>query len=262
MRKPQIIVGILLIGTLLILGGCTSEQVSAPASAEIPETSLTASRLLTPHNGATDIQLSPTLLWQPVTNAGGYELWISLNYDFSDTVHNASCRLTAYQFSEELNPSTQYYWIVAAKMNPADPDTPVAWSEVWTFTTAPAPVPPEPREFSRTFNVPMTDVHIEYFDFGEGDRIAGKFTVAGQYTVNLWVIYEETLPEGGKVLSPSNCVLETKEALEKNFSFITPVSSRYAFFFGGFYADKADSGMPYRGLSQIVRLDITVYPYQ
>lgn len=141
MRRMLIILGTLLITVLLVLGGCTS----VPASTEVLEASLTATRLLTPHNGATDIQLSPTLLWQPVTNAGGYELWISLNYDFSDIVHSVSCRLTAYQPSEDLNPSTQYYWMVAAKMEPADPDSPVAYSEVWTFTTTPtsAQAPPQ-----------------------------------------------------------------------------------------------------------------------
>ena len=132
-------------------------------------------------------------------------------------------------------------------------------------TPAPAPAPtPEPqsREFTREFFVPMTGLRIECFEFGEGDKVEGKFTVDGQYTIDLSVIYAETLPEGGKAYSPSNCILETGEALQKSFSFVAPVSSEYAFFFAGFYADKVDSGKPYEGLHETVTLTlyITVQP--
>jgi len=107
---------------------------------------LTAPELVTPPNGATGIGLRPVLLWEPVPNAKGYEVTISLNYDFSEVVRDASTRLTAYQITEDLMPSTRYYWMVAAKMNPADPDTPIAWSPVWKFTTATAPAPAPPLE--------------------------------------------------------------------------------------------------------------------
>ena len=36
-------------------------------------------RLVTPHNGATGVELTASLIWQPVPNAGGYELVIGLN---------------------------------------------------------------------------------------------------------------------------------------------------------------------------------------
>ncbi len=94
--------------------------------------------LVSPHNRATGIDLTPVLLWKEVPNAKGYELNVSRNYDFTDIVHSVSCRLTAYRIVEGLMPSTQYYWIVAAKLNPGDPHTPIAWSPVWTFTTGTA----------------------------------------------------------------------------------------------------------------------------
>ena len=128
---------------------------------------------------------------------------------------------------------------------------------------APAPTPePQSREFTREFFVPMTGLHVECFDFSEGDRVEGEFTVDGQYTVDLSVIYAETLLEGGKAYSLSNCILETGEALQRSFSFVAPVSSEYAFFFAGFYADKVDDGKPYEGLHETVTLNlyITVNP--
>jgi len=128
-------------------------------------------------------------------------------------------------------------------------------------TSAPAPAPtPEPqsREFTREFFVPMTGLRIECFEFSEGDKVEGKFTVDGQYTVDLSVIYAETLPEEGKAYSLSNCVLKTGEALQRNFSFVAPVSSEYAFCFAGYYADKADSGESYEGLHETVTLDLYI----
>ena len=128
-----------------------------------------------------------------------------------------------------------------------------------TSTPAPAPTPePQSREFTREFFVPMTGLRIECFEFNEGDKVEGKFTVDGQYTVDLSVIYAETLPEEGKSYNPSNCILETGETLQSNFSFIAPVSGEYAFCFAGFYADKVDSGELYEGLHETVTLNLYI----
>lgn len=146
MRKAYII-GVLLIVVLLILGACTPapEPAPAPTPTPTPEDSLTAPKLLSPHNRATDIELRPRFLWEPVPDAMGYELIVSLSSDlFSDIVHNVSLELTAFQPSSDLTTLTQYYWMVVAKMDPADPDMPTACSEVWAFTTAEEPVPTPP----------------------------------------------------------------------------------------------------------------------
>ncbi len=139
------------------LGGCTTiNPPASPTTKSAPaETAVTAPELMSPHNRATNIELTPTLLWAEVPNAKGYELWLARDYELSDIIHSVSLGGTAYQVRDGLSPSTQYYWIVAAKLNPADPDTTIAWSPVWTFTTAPAltptstliPPPPEvPQE--------------------------------------------------------------------------------------------------------------------
>ncbi|TRZ50927.1 MAG: hypothetical protein D4S01_05830 [Dehalococcoidia bacterium] len=168
MRKIGI-VGILLITVLLVLGACTP----APEPAPTPEDSLTAPRLLSPHHEATDVQLSPTLLWELVPDAGGYELAISPNYDFSNILHKESTQLTAYRITEDLTPSTRYYWMVCAKLNPADPDTPTACSEVWTFTTAeqpapePEPTPPlEPPSSPEPIKITAAQLSTEYDEIG------------------------------------------------------------------------------------------------
>ena len=120
---------------IIALAGCSP----SPAPTPTPTPVLTTQKLLAPHNGATNSQLNLTFLWEAVPNAGGYELIIAHNYDFSDIYWDVSTKLTNYQFIEGLEPSSQYYWMVCAKLNPEDVNTPIAYSEVWTFTTAPAP---------------------------------------------------------------------------------------------------------------------------
>ncbi len=168
MRKAYII-GVLLITVLVVLGACTP----APEPAPTPEDSLTAPRLLSPHHEATDVQLSPTLLWELVPDASGYELAISPNYDLSNAIHDVSTQLTAYRITEDLTPSTRYYWMVCAKLNPADPDTPTACSEVWTFTTAeqpapePEPTPPlEPPTSPEPIKITAAQLSTEYDETG------------------------------------------------------------------------------------------------
>lgn len=119
-----------------------SPAPTTPAPTPAPEFALAAPRLLSPSNHANEVELTPVLLWQPVENAKGYEVTVSRNYDFSDIVLDASCRLTAYRVTDELIPATHYYWMVCAELNPADPSTPTTYSEIWEFTTAStAPAP-------------------------------------------------------------------------------------------------------------------------
>jgi len=169
MRKAYII-GVLLITALLILGACTPapEPAPAPTPTPTPEDSLTAPKLRSPHHEATDVQLRPTLLWELVPNADGYDLTISLNYDFSTTVHNVSTPLAAYRITEDLTPSTQYYWMVVAKIDPANPDMPTACSEVWTFTTAeePAPLPEPPAPSPEPIEITAAQLSTEYDEIG------------------------------------------------------------------------------------------------
>ena len=129
MRKTGI-VGVLLIVVLLVLGACTPTPEPEPISAP---------KLLSPHNETTGIELSPILLWEAVPEAEGYELKVSRNSDFSDIVIGGSLPGTSYEIAQYLAPLTRYYWMVGAKMSPENSDDPVAYSEVWTFTTRPIP---------------------------------------------------------------------------------------------------------------------------
>lgn len=168
MRKIGI-VGILIIVVLLVLGACTS----APAP---PEELLAAPKLLSPHNRATGIELRPILLWEAVPEAEGYELKVSQNSDFSDIVISGSLSDTSYELIQYLMPLTQYYWMVGAKMHSENPDAPVAYSEVWTFTTTeeptselplePPPLPEPPPPSPEPVKITAARLSTEYDDIG------------------------------------------------------------------------------------------------
>ena len=50
-----------------------------PPPTPTPMPTLAAPKLVTPHNGATGIELRPRFVWKAVPNAKGYELRVSLN---------------------------------------------------------------------------------------------------------------------------------------------------------------------------------------
>ena len=171
MRKTGIL-GVLLITISLVAGACT--PTPAP-----PEESLTSPKLLSPHNRATDIEISPILLWEPVPEAEGYELKVSRNSDFSDIVIEGLLPATSYELTQYLAPSTQYYWMVGAKMNPENSDASVVYSEVWTFTTAeeeeavpdltpvkPPPLPEPPPPSPEPMEISATQLSTEYDRIG------------------------------------------------------------------------------------------------
>jgi len=156
MNKAAIIIVSLVLVTAVGLGGCITinpPTETAPTTESAPaETAVTAPELVSPHNGATDVELTPRFLWKAVPEATVYELAVSLNSDFSHRVISVSMGDTAYQSPPDLRyypvqeydilePATCYYWKVATK------STGEGWSPVWTFTTGTAAAsspPPEP----------------------------------------------------------------------------------------------------------------------
>jgi len=133
MNKIALLILSLILATVAGLGSCISPPEETPPIIESePAETTVAPELMSPNNGTTGIELTPVLLWNEVPNAQGYEVLVSRNYDFSDIVHSVSTGITTYRIADDLLPSTQYYWMVAAKLIGG------GWSPVWTFTTAPA----------------------------------------------------------------------------------------------------------------------------
>jgi len=110
-----------------------------PAFVITPVSAISAPQLISPSNGATGVDLDPTFHWaiEAGTSAERFELIIACDNDtLSNICRSVSTNTTEYQPKINLEPSTQYYWMVVAKLGSVDVDSTIAFSEVWNFITA------------------------------------------------------------------------------------------------------------------------------
>ncbi|MEW5989130.1 MAG: S8 family serine peptidase, partial [Chloroflexota bacterium] len=92
--------------------------------------------LLTPADGATNQSVRPTFTWTAASQGGTYEIEIATDSGFSNIVDSASGLTdTTYTIGFDLDTNTTYYWRVRATNPCGDGE----WSEVFSFTTEPAP---------------------------------------------------------------------------------------------------------------------------
>jgi beta-galactosidase len=108
-------------------GSVTSEPatltVTPPPIPEVPG-------LLSPVNGSTGVNTSPTLEWNTAARAESYDVQISEDASFSGATAT-SVSGTSYPVSG-LDTETEYYWRVLARNGSG----PSEWSDTYSFTTA------------------------------------------------------------------------------------------------------------------------------
>ncbi|HOM05689.1 MAG TPA: hypothetical protein PLU67_09380, partial [Candidatus Kapabacteria bacterium] len=96
---------------------------------------LTAVVLTSPANNATNVSVNPTLQWQSVATATGYEVEVSTENTFATTVFSGTTTNLTQTLSG-LSYNTTYYWRVRALRGSEQ----CPWSEVWSFTTMMQPL--------------------------------------------------------------------------------------------------------------------------
>lgn len=133
----------------------------------------------------------PTLTWQEVPGATGYEVWFSRIFPSASVVEvNRNVTGTAWQVSEDLDPALYRYWVRAKD---ADGDF-TAWSVPNQFEVQPKLVSPRGGSFSRTptfewEEVPFASAYELFLSSSNGiERIAN--IVGTSYTPT------QPLPEG------------------------------------------------------------------
>ena len=104
-----------------------SEVWSFETEAETPE----IPQLVSPENGATDVQLNPSLSWEVSEYAEKYTLQYSIDDTFQTGVSEVESITETEIELPELDGLTQYFWRVKAEVSDLESD----WSEVWSFTT-------------------------------------------------------------------------------------------------------------------------------
>ena len=87
--------------------------------------------LFSPSNGATNVSIPPSLVWNVSSGATSYTLQVSPNSNFTSFVYNQSGLTGTSQQVGGLNNNTTYYWRVSATNNYGTS----SWSSVWNFTT-------------------------------------------------------------------------------------------------------------------------------
>ncbi len=95
--------------------------------------------LLSPVNKALDIQVNTDILWNPAPRATTYLVQVSPDSMFDENsagfIVNTTDQITTSVRAENLGNSTTYFWRAAGRN--AGGTGP--WSDVWRFTTVPAP---------------------------------------------------------------------------------------------------------------------------
>jgi hypothetical protein len=87
--------------------------------------------LLSPSNGAVNVSLTPTLMWNTASGATTYNVQVSTNSSFTNIVASQS-GLTSTSFTTPaLSSSSQYYWRVSATNSVGSSN----YSEPWSFST-------------------------------------------------------------------------------------------------------------------------------
>ncbi len=117
--------------------------------------------LVSPSNSAVGQDLNLTLDWNDAARAASYNLLISDNSNFSDTVFYQS-NISGSEYyvpQEKLNYNTKYYWQVNAVNNAGKS----GWSSAWSFTT-------KDEELFTEMNFSLQGVDGGSVDWGDYDN--------------------------------------------------------------------------------------------
>ena len=155
--------------------------------------------LASPENGATDVDVNPTLRWFAVEGISSYQVQLSRDIEFSELIVDSVASDTLFSVDIPLVSLTKYFWRVQV----ADEEKDKIWNEAWSFTTEITTsiefeVPIEfslkqnyPNPFNPStnieFSIPVySDVLLEVFNI-QGQRVATLVNGsigAGSHTVS------------------------------------------------------------------------------
>jgi gliding motility-associated-like protein len=111
-----------------VTGTYGSETKDFPLELLVFEDSITVPSLVTPLNGAVDIN-DYTLEWANMSNVSAYEIEVATDSSFVNIVDSGTSQLN--QYTASLSPLTEYFWRVKA----INPCVESSFSQVFSFTT-------------------------------------------------------------------------------------------------------------------------------
>jgi len=112
----------------------TPTKTSTPSrTPTITPTPLLAPTLISPTNGQTGVAWLASFDWSDVSGATGYSIQVSKNSTFTQLFGTYKPTGSVYKMTKNLSANTTYWWRVQA----TDPNSPSAYSVIWSFTTGP-----------------------------------------------------------------------------------------------------------------------------
>ncbi len=147
--------------------------------------------LTLPRNFSTGVTLTPTLLWDEISEASSYIVEVSTTNTFANTVLSQSVSTNSYTItSGTLNYGTQYFWRVKTVARGQESQ----WSGVFNFTTRQAKDVAETNDFDPKIKLPYD---IEVFPNPTTDVLNIKANFGNKVNIKIFI----TDISGRKLLS-------------------------------------------------------------
>ncbi len=181
--------------SLLIMLGCNKNDDSVPPEIELQNEPPLSFNLMEVPDGATDVDVLPTLSWESAKNSKGgevtYDLYLGKETNPTN-LDQSGISGTSFQIDERLNLISDYYWKVVA----TDADGQVSQSPIHKFTTRDLEVPRNP--FIESAGFPARWGHTSVTFDGKLWVIGGS---NGGFSNDIWqsadgVNWEEVVAEG------------------------------------------------------------------
>lgn len=147
MKNSVLIVSVLL---LCLSMGCKKNDASAPMEIVLQNEPPLSFSLFDVPDGATNVDIIPTLTWESAENPKGsavaYDLYLDTNVN-PTTLYESNIGDTSYEVTPRLNLVKDYYWKVVAK----DLNGKTSQSSIYKFTTRNLNIPEEPMTLLAAF---------------------------------------------------------------------------------------------------------------
>ncbi|AUC16201.1 hypothetical protein BTO06_13975 [Tenacibaculum sp. SZ-18] len=154
-----------------------SESKSVQAELGVLDGSFSSFNLTSPDNSSSNVSIVPTLTWESITEATGYDIQISTNNTFTNVILNTTSNTNSYEVSPPLSGSSIYFWRVRPKNDCATGN----YTSAFFFRTE------NPSYCSSTFTDDAGGAdHITNVTFNTINNTSGNDTVDGyiDYTAN------------------------------------------------------------------------------
>jgi len=158
--------------TITVKATATLLSRTVTTNLQVYNTTFGAQQLTSPNQGATGVDLNPTLSWVAQNNAKTYNLQVATDVNFTNIISEINTSNTSFNLVG-LSESTTYYW----RIQPQNPCAKGSFSSVFAFATykqscnitsytgAPIAIPDNnPTGVSSTLNVPdnvvISDINV------------------------------------------------------------------------------------------------------